>query len=175
MGGYVFVSYSHEDKYFVDDLVSGLEGQEVEIWYDEYIPKGANWNQAIDDAIEGCAKFLIVLSPSATSSEAVEGELLRALELRKPILPVLYEDCHRLPRRLLGIQYIDVTEFDSDDEDVVELILDGLQDLSSAVSELDELDEDEYLLEDDWEDEEYFLEDDLEDEDEDDWEDEDFI
>ena len=173
MGGYVFVSYSHEDKYFVDDLVSGLEDQGVEIWYDKFIPKGANWNQAIDDATYDCAKFLVVLSPSAMSSPEVEGELLRALKLRNPILPVLYEDCH-IPRRLLSIQYIDLREFDPDDEYVVELILDGLEDLPSAVSEWDELDEDEYLLEDDLEDEEDFLEDDLED-DEDDWEDDDLI
>jgi hypothetical protein len=110
MNDSVFVSYARLDQDFVLQLAQALKERGVSIWIDQWdIPLGANWDRCIDDAIRNSNKFLIVLSPAATASESageVRGELRRALEQQKEIVPVLYQPCE-IPRQLLEINYAD--------------------------------------------------------------------
>ena len=110
MGDSVFVSYARLDQDFVLQLAQALKERGVSIWIDQWdIPAGANWDRSIDDAIRNSNKFLIVLSPAATASEnagEVGGELRRALEQHKEIVPVLYRPCE-IPRQLLEIESAD--------------------------------------------------------------------
>ena len=88
MGNHVFICYAREDKEFVFKLARILRERGVLVWLDVWdIPPGANYNIRIDEAIEGCARFLLVLSPAARESREVEGEWLFALEQKKPIIP----------------------------------------------------------------------------------------
>jgi hypothetical protein len=109
MNDSVFVSYARLDQDFVLQLAQALKERGVSIWIDQWeIPVGANWDRSIDDAIRNSKKFLIVLSPAATASEntGVRGELQRALEQHKEIVPVLYQPCE-IPRQLLEIEFVD--------------------------------------------------------------------
>lgn len=110
MGDSVFVSYARLDHDFVLQLAQALKEHGVSIWIDQWdIPLGADWDRSIDDAIRTSNQFLIVLSPAATASEnagEVRGELRRALEQHKEIVPVLYQPCE-IPRQLLDIESAD--------------------------------------------------------------------
>ena len=70
------------------------------------IAPGSDWDRAIDRALWQCARFLIVLSPAAVTSDEVRGELRAALNGRKPIVPVLFRLCE-IPRQLQNIQFVD--------------------------------------------------------------------
>ena len=106
----IFISYARLDQDFVLQLAQALKDRGLLIWVDQWnIPPGADWDRAIDNAIRDCTRFLMVLSPAATASEyagEVRGELRRAMDLNKEILPVLYQSCE-IPRQLLHIEYMD--------------------------------------------------------------------
>jgi hypothetical protein len=107
MDGGTFVCYAREDAGFALTLAGDLKSRGITIWVDRWnIQPGEDWDAAIDRALRACKTLVIVLSPPAVSSPEVRGELRTALNLRTPILPVLYRDCE-VPRQLQNIQYID--------------------------------------------------------------------
>ena len=115
MGNHIFICYARKDARFVLRLAKNLKERGAPIWLDQWdIPPGADWDQYIDSALRGCAKFLIVLSPGSVASNEVRGELRWALNKSKPIIPVLYQTCN-IPRRLELTQYVDFTGYNPDD------------------------------------------------------------
>jgi TIR domain len=112
MSDSIFISYARLDQDFVLPLAERLKEHGFTVWVDQWnIPLGADWDRVIDEAIRDCNRFLIVLSPAATASEyagEVRGELRRALEQHKEIVPVLYQPCE-IPRQLLNIETFDLT------------------------------------------------------------------
>ncbi len=93
---YVFMSYSHEDKELAYPELQRLHGLGYRIWYDKRIALGTEWRKEIADAIEGCAVFLVFLSPDAVKSKWVQREihhadghdkLIAAVHLAKTELP----------------------------------------------------------------------------------------
>jgi TIR domain len=111
-----FVCYARKDQEFALALAIRLKDAGVAIWLDQWdIPLGADWDTAIDEALDSSPRFLIILSPAATASPEVKGELHTALEQKKYIVPVLYQAC-RIPRQLLAIQRVTLTRQDLDNE-----------------------------------------------------------
>jgi hypothetical protein len=108
--GQTFVSYAREDEAFAITVAAAMRDRGVEIWIDRWnIEPGADWNKAIDAALNACANFLIVLSPEAVRSDEVAGELRVALNDQRHVVPVLYRPCE-IPRQLLLIHYLDFTQ-----------------------------------------------------------------
>jgi tellurium resistance protein TerD len=89
MGGHVFVSYAREDEAYVDTLVRYLRGQGVEVWTDTAIYFGDRWSEVIEEKIDSCAAFVVVMSPAARESAWVDREVLHALEQGKRVFPLL--------------------------------------------------------------------------------------
>ena len=74
----VFVSYSHRDAAFVDQLVARLEADGIEYWLDEKdLLVGQVIDSAISRAIQQHAHFLVVLSPASVQSRWLQRELTR--------------------------------------------------------------------------------------------------
>lgn len=87
----IFISYSRRDQEFVTRLASDLDQQVAGVWFDQSdIQVGQRWHDEIIDGIRGCKAFILVLSPDAAESRYVREEVNKALELGKPIIPVLY-------------------------------------------------------------------------------------
>lgn len=87
----IFISYSRRDQEFVTRLASDLDRQVAGVWFDQStIQVGENWHAEIIEGIRECKAFILVLSPDAAESRYVREELNKALELGKPIIPVLY-------------------------------------------------------------------------------------
>jgi len=122
MDGHTFVCYARTDSDFVLKLVSTLKSRGASVWLDRHdIKGGADWNASIDDAIDRCVCFLMVLSPDAKRRE-VEGELHRALNKDKPIVPLLYRPCE-IPRQLLTTQCIECGARKPDDPALINEVL----------------------------------------------------
>ncbi|MEW6406674.1 MAG: toll/interleukin-1 receptor domain-containing protein [Chloroflexota bacterium] len=107
MTGQIFISYSRADTSFVSNLISDLISQGLDVWMDQRnISAGQRWDNTIQQALQACDVFVIVLSPNSVASENVLDELSYAISENKRIIPVLYRDCE-IPYRLARIQFID--------------------------------------------------------------------
>jgi hypothetical protein len=61
-----------------------------DIFIQSTIQVGEKWHAEIMEGIRDCRAFILVLSPDAAESRHVQEEFTKALELGKPIIPVLY-------------------------------------------------------------------------------------
>jgi hypothetical protein len=103
----IFLSYAHSDGLFAGFIENELKRRGYSVWRDATeIRVGENWHQAIDVALNGSSHFIILLSPQSVERPQVNLELGVALHERKPIIPILLEDC-TLPSQLSAINYID--------------------------------------------------------------------
>lgn len=104
--GYVFISYSHSNKDYVRKLSTALKNAGVEVWIDEHIDYGTKWPKIIQDKLDGCSAFVLVMTSQSFESDWVQNELSRAMAKRKPIFPLLLEGDVWLT--VQAVQYVDV-------------------------------------------------------------------
>ena len=89
----VFVSYSHADDTFAQQLVTDLKAAGHACWIDtSAIKGGADWQKAICDGINLSYALVVVCTHRALESEYVWDEIQWARTRRKHIIPVLLED-----------------------------------------------------------------------------------
>lgn len=104
---HIFISYSKQDMDFARYLRALLEHAGFAVWMDEVrLQPSARWWKSIEQNIESCAVFVVVMSPHAAESDWVEREILLAEKLRRPIYPVLLAG--EAWSRLANIQYEDM-------------------------------------------------------------------
>ncbi|CAN2042604.1 Toll-Interleukin receptor domain protein [Candidatus Magnetomoraceae bacterium gMMP-15] len=96
----IFISYSHEDREWLDKLVSHLsilEHEGIQYWYDEKIRTGDDWSPEIQNAIETSQITVCLISKNFLGSEFIRiKELPEILNRRKQgmtIIPVLIGTC----------------------------------------------------------------------------------
>ncbi len=119
----VFISYAREDEAFALALARALRDRGVPVWIDKLrILAGVNWDRAIDEALERCARLVVVLSSSAVASEQVQSEWHAALEQAKTVVPVVSERC-RIPRQLRLLQHVELTPDDLQSDGALEPLL----------------------------------------------------
>lgn len=114
----IFISYSHQDKDFVDQLAAQLVRNRVYIWLDRWeLHVGDSITSRIEGAITNASALLVVLSEASVESawcrREITGGLIRELEEKRVVvLPVLVEDC-TIPLFLRDKLYADFrTNFD---------------------------------------------------------------
>ncbi|MGE0445295.1 MAG: TIR domain-containing protein [Vicinamibacterales bacterium] len=99
---HLFISYATDDQAIAQDVCALLEAQGVQCWIaPRDVAAGKVWDEAILDAIEGAAAFLLILSKSANASAFVKNEVNRAFSLNRPIVTFRVEDV--LPGRSLEL------------------------------------------------------------------------
>ena len=99
-----FITYSHEDSDFVDELVTDLESSGLAVVFDKRLLHPGDSLLAIFEEIGSVNFLLAVLSPSSVRSNWVKKELAVAVvrEIEEPdfmIIPVIKEPC-QLPESL---------------------------------------------------------------------------
>ena len=105
----VFVSYSRADKRQVARLVATLRRLGFEPWWDDDIPAGAGWEQAIEHALAGAKAVIVCWSPASVASENVRSEA-RVARGRRRLVQVFIEHCE--PPLFFGErQGIDLTDW----------------------------------------------------------------
>lgn len=88
---HVFISYSHEDKYYIHTLAEKLEQEGFTVWIDDRIDYGSRWPLVIQQQLDACAAFIVVMTPQSFNSTWVQNELTRAMRIKKPLFPLLLE------------------------------------------------------------------------------------
>lgn len=104
----LLVSYSRRDTEYVAKLVEALRKQNFEVWFDENIRTGADWDNTIESEIKKADAIVLVLSETSVASENVKDEVSYAIGLDKLIVPIKIEECE-VPMRLARKQFVDFT------------------------------------------------------------------
>ena len=104
---FVFISYSRQDQAYVSLLVQVINSHNLPMWLNDHIDYGTTWPRDIQNCLEQCRVFVVVMSPRSEKSTWVQAELSLALELKKPIFPLLLEGHRWLS--VAAVQSIDVT------------------------------------------------------------------
>jgi formylglycine-generating enzyme required for sulfatase activity len=110
MANHTFISYTHEDSHFVTRLARRLRARGVKVWLDQWdIAPEAEWDVAIERAVQRCACLMVILSPAAVNSWVVRQQFTWAEQNGTQILLVLYEACD-LPAPLQDLPLINFVE-----------------------------------------------------------------
>jgi len=102
----IFVSYSHKDKRWLEDLKSVMRtfvrDNQLDIWDDSRIPPGAGWRSEIEAALKVSDAAILLISRHFLASDfIVERELLPILRAAKrrglrvwwiAVSAIMYED-----------------------------------------------------------------------------------
>ena len=88
---YIFVCYSHADREPVYRELLRLRDAGVNVWYDEGIPPGSEWEEEIAAAINQCAHFLYFVSPRSVTSRFCLNELQLAQSRERSVVVVHLE------------------------------------------------------------------------------------
>jgi hypothetical protein len=102
----VFISYSHKDSNYAYKLAGELARYDIEAWIDGRIDYGTKWPRVIEENLDTCPVFIILLSTNSKNSDWVLNELTYAQRKKKIIVPLLLEGENWLI--LESTQYVDV-------------------------------------------------------------------
>jgi hypothetical protein len=103
---YVFLSYARADLDYVKRLERFLEDEGIETWFDQEIARGDHWERRLEEKINGCSAFLVVMTPASREARWVSREINQAEVTNHPIFPLLL-DGHPF-MKLNELQYEDV-------------------------------------------------------------------
>ena len=98
----IFLAYSREDwERFVASLTVNLQDAGLNVWVEQYLtPGGADWKEAIDQALEECWLMVIVMSPRSLALNHLKSAYRQFLASDKPVIPLVYEPLVTLPIEL---------------------------------------------------------------------------
>lgn len=92
MPGYVFISHAREDREYVETLATFLRREGIDAWFDAQLQPGSRFDHAIQEKIEQCSAFIVIVSRAANESDWVHDELDLAKEKDRDILPIMLDD-----------------------------------------------------------------------------------
>ncbi|HYB98947.1 MAG TPA: toll/interleukin-1 receptor domain-containing protein [Candidatus Limnocylindrales bacterium] len=107
---FVFISYSREDRAFVDRLSQDLRSGGVTTWQDtKEIAAGENWRLAIEGGLRRASALLYVASARSVNSHWMSKELEAVFGRGARIIPVVLDDEGEqgLPHFLRDFQWVD--------------------------------------------------------------------
>lgn len=104
---HIFISYSKKNREYARALADRLLDEGFDIWIDDRIDYGENWERTIFRAIDDCAAFIVIMTPQSYDSLWVQRECHYAEKRGKPPFPILQDGEEEFPRYGLT-QYVDV-------------------------------------------------------------------
>lgn len=103
----IFISYSRTDQKFVQFLGDELQRRGYFVWKDTSdLVASENWQETINAALEMCTHVVLVVSAISVYRPEVNRELGAAAQARRPIVPILIDECE-LPAWIRSLNYID--------------------------------------------------------------------
>ncbi len=92
MGFDIFLSYSRTDQSVADAFFKAASKSGLTVWYDQLVPGGHDWREAIVRALSQSNALVILFSETSNSSTQLIKELAVADNLGKAVIPVLIEN-----------------------------------------------------------------------------------
>lgn len=98
----LFISYSHKDEEFKDELLTMLAGLQqqrvIDVWQDRRIEGGDEWSQAIQNAMDECDLAILLVSSHFIESRFIQDKELPYLLQRRqqqglPMVPIIVRPC----------------------------------------------------------------------------------
>lgn len=89
---YVFVSYAHKDMERVTVVINQMVQNGYNVWFDEGIDPGTEWDEMIAQHINNCSYFIAFISKNYIDSKNCKDELNYSRDLDKPQFLVYLED-----------------------------------------------------------------------------------
>jgi hypothetical protein len=135
-----FVSYARRDAPFVRRLVADLARRGVQLWWDQNLVPGSNWQRGIESAL-GRARFVLFIASEASStSEWVRSETAAAQRAGTLTIPLIIDDTGpaAIPEALREIQWVD---FRDNYEGALERLLEALPGTARSAQPVEELPE----------------------------------
>jgi tetratricopeptide (TPR) repeat protein len=123
---YAFVCYSHTDSDSVYSDLIELNGNGINLWYDEGISAGSSWRANIAEAITGAKQFIFFISDASLNSTHCLREVDYALNQEIEIVPVYLEECSLPPELDLVLNRVHAL-FKKEDSMYMEHLLGALQ------------------------------------------------
>lgn len=148
--GYAFISYSTRNQSLADAMRDLLKDCGIETWMAPGdIPAGSKYAQVISRAVKNCSCFILMLSEDAQNSVWVAKEVERAVNYRKPIIPIQLENVVLNDEFELYIstdQVVAIQKIDKETREIKQVLeavraytnVTGETDINSAFSELRE-------------------------------------
>jgi hypothetical protein len=112
----VFISYARRDQASATQLRTDIGQLGHPVWFDRDVTGGHQWWSTILRQIQECGVFVFVLSPDSVRSRACLAELQYALDLRRPILPIMVRPVNpsTAPPAIANTQIVDYTNRSTD-------------------------------------------------------------
>jgi len=105
----VFISYSREDREWVERLATQLQSEGYTVWWDWDLLVGKRYRETIDNELKTCKATIVVWSQHSIQSDFVRDEAEEAQQ-RNVLVPVLKESV-RLPAGFRQIQTADLSSW----------------------------------------------------------------
>src|SRR5690348_8882515 len=86
----IFISYSREDRDWVERLASQLQSEGFSVWWDWDLLVGKRYRETIDSELQTCKAAVVVWSQHSIQSDFVRDEAEEAQQ-RNILVPVLKE------------------------------------------------------------------------------------
>jgi hypothetical protein len=136
----LFISYSHADSAFVDEMENHLNEKGIRFWRDIHDATSGRLEKVVDRAIRQNPIVLLILSEHSVKSDWVEHEARTARELEKELgrdvlcpvaLDEAWKDCkwpERLREQIMDYNILDFSEWMDKDEfsKMFRKLIDGL-------------------------------------------------
>src|SRR3954468_12717040 len=96
--GHVFISHGSEDRDEANALSAFIEARGIRTWIaPRDVRPGQDYSEQLQQAIEQCAAFVVLITGKANSSPYVRAETEMAFSTSKPIFPVRQTDIQPAP------------------------------------------------------------------------------
>lgn len=105
----VFISYSREDREWVERLATQLQSEGYTVWWDWDLLVGKRYRETIDNELKTCKATIVVWSQQSIQSDFVRDEAEEAQQ-RNVLVPVLKESV-RPPAGFRQIQTADLSRW----------------------------------------------------------------
>lgn len=116
---YVFVSYSHKDMEQVTGIINRMVQNGYNVWFDEGIDPGTEWDETIAQHINGCSYFIAFISKNYIDSKNCKDELNYSRDLDKPQFLAYLEDVDLpsgMAMRMNRLQSVFLHKYDDEEE-----------------------------------------------------------
>ena len=106
----IFISYSSADRPRAALVAQALAARGWSIWWDRTIPPGRQFDDVIEEALDGARCVVVLWSKASAASSWVRNEASEALQ-RKALIPALIDGDVKIPLEFRRLQAADLTRW----------------------------------------------------------------